>query len=128
MREVALRLLPSVITHDWSTPSNITTKRIAIGKPKAERIYRIINRSEELTNEERSFTGYFLSASFKNGDWRIFNTIDGHEYGRKSSPEKLEGVTLRKVNYNLVCQEVIEENTVEEKDAIKLLLQSVIEV
>ncbi len=117
-----------IITHDWSTPNNISTKKISISKPKAERIYRIITMSEELTQEERIFRGIFSRVDDKSGSWRIINEEDGKEYSGNSDPLQLAGIIIRQQLYTLVCEEIIEENTIDEKETPKFELKTVMPV
>lgn len=116
------------IKHKWFAPNQDKVHFTFIDKPKAEKIYEILNLSEELAEETKIFIGFFVQVDVEKGTWRIFNVEDEKEYSGEVIGQILQGVTVETVTYKLTCQEIIEELKVEEKEKTKYILQTLEEV
>jgi len=85
----------------------------------------ILNLSEELTEETKTFIGYFVQVDVEKGTWRIYNLDDEKEYSGEALGHTLQGVTVETINYKLTCQEIMEELKVTEKEKTKYILQTI---
>lgn len=113
------------LKHKWFAPNQEKVHLTIIDKVKAEKIYEVLNLSEELTEETITFLGFFVQVDVKKGTWRIFNLEDEKEYSGEAQGQILQGVTVETVNYKLTCQEIIEELKVTEKEKTKYILQAI---
>ncbi len=95
---------------------------------KAQKIYDILNQSEELTEEMKELIGVFVQADVERGTWRIKTADEDKEFSGEATSEELRGITLDTVTYKLVCQEIIEKIKVTEKEKVKYIFKSVIKV
>jgi len=113
------------IKHKWYSPNQENVHSSVINKEKAEKIYAVLNLSEELAEETKIFIGHFVQVDIDNGTWRIFNLEDEKEYSGEDLGQHLQGITVETVVYKLTCQEIIEELTVSEKEKVKYILQKI---
>jgi hypothetical protein len=113
------------LKHKWFAPNQEKVHLTIIDKVKAEKIYEVLNLSEELTEETKTFLGFFVQVDVEKGTWRIFNLEDEKEYSGEAQGQTLQGVTVETVNYKLTCQEIIEELKVTEKEKTKYILQTI---
>ena len=116
--------LDLTIKHKWYAPDQSNVHVNYIDKSKAEIISKLLNASEELAEEIKEFTGYFVQLDTDKGTWRISNTADNKEYsGVAPNDVSLLGITLdTKWIYKIICNEVLEEAKVSEKEKTKLIL------
>lgn len=115
------------VKHKWYAPDQSVVHESYIDKQKAETISRLLNASDELAEEIKEFIGYFSQLDTDKGTWRIFNTSDSKEYsGMSTDAVSLLGITLdTQMIYKIICNEVLEEAKVSEKEKAKLMLMSV---
>jgi len=113
------------LKHKWFAPNQDKVHFTIIDKSKAEKIYAVLNLAEELAEETKTFLGYFVQVDVEKGTWRIYNLEDEKEYSGEATGQSLQGVTVETVNYKLVCQEIIEELKVTEKEKTKYVLQTI---
>lgn len=113
------------LKHKWFAPNQDKVHYTVIDKAKAEKIYAVLNLAEELAEETKEFLGYFVQVDVEKGTWRIYNLEDEKEYSGEATGQTLQGVTVETVNYKLVCQEIIEELKVSEKEKTKYILQTI---
>lgn len=113
------------LKHKWFAPNQEKVHLTIIDKAKAEKIYEVLNLSEELTEETRTFYGCFVQVDIEKGTWRIYNLEDEKEYSGEAVGQTLQGITVETVNYKLICQEIIEELKVTEKEKTKYILQTI---
>lgn len=113
------------LKHKWFAPNQEKVHLTIIDKVKAEKIYEVLNLSEELTEETITFLGFFVQVDVEKGTWRIFNLEDEKEYSGEAQGQTLQGVTVETVNYKLTCQEIIEELKVTEKEKTKYILKTI---
>jgi hypothetical protein len=113
------------LKHKWFAPNQKEVHYHIIDTGKAQRIYDILNQSEELTEEMKEFIGVFVQADVERGTWRIKTLDEGKEFSGEADPEELKGITLDTVSYKLICQEIIEEFKVTEKEKAKYIFKSV---
>lgn len=113
------------IKHKWSSPNQDIVHLSIIDKQKAEKIYEILNLSDELAEEIKTFIGFFVQVDVEKGTWRIFNLEDKKEYSGQAKGNVLQGVTVKTVTYKIVCQEIIEEFTISEKERANYILQTI---
>ena len=127
LKKLVKKLIDSDIKlkHKWFAPNQDKVHYTIIDKAKAEKIYAVLNLAEELAEETKTFLGYFVQVDVEKGTWRIFNLEDEKEYSGEASGQTLQGVTVETVNYKLVCQEIIEELKVSEKEKTKYILQAI---
>ena len=92
---------------------------------KAQKIYDILNQSEELTEEMKELIGVFVQADVERGTWRLKTADENKEFSGEATSEELRGITLDTVTYKLICQEIIEEFKVTEKEKVKYIFKSV---
>jgi hypothetical protein len=111
--------------HKWYAPNQEKVSFTIIDKVKAEKIYAVLNLAEELTEEIKTFFGYFVQVDVEKGTWRIYNIEDEKEYSGEVSEQTLQGVTVMTVNYKITCQELIEELRVTEKEKTRYILQTI---
>lgn len=114
-----------VIKHKWYSPNQEKVHYTKIDAEKANAIYEILNSSEELGDEIKIFTGHLVQIDVDKGTWRVYNNEDEKEYSGESSPEKLQGLTVETVTYELNCTELIEAMKVSEKEKVKYILNSI---
>lgn len=113
------------LKHKWFAPNQEQVHYHIVDTDKAQKIYDILNLSEELTEEIREFIGVFVQADVERGTWRIKTLEEGKEFSGEANPEELKGITLDTVTYKLICQEIIEEFKVTEKERTKYIFKSV---
>lgn len=113
------------IKYKWFAPRQEFVHQRVLTIDYAQKVYDLLNRSEELAEETREFTGFVKQADVEKGNWRILNESDNREYNGESTGKTLEGVTLETVRYKILCQEIIEELTVSEKEKVKYILKSI---
>jgi len=113
------------LKHKWFAPNQDKVHFTIIDKSKAEKIYAVLNLAEELAKETKTFLGYFVQVDVEKGTWRIYNLEDEKEYSGEATGQSLQGVTVETINYKLVCQEIIEELKVTEKEKTKYILQTI---
>jgi hypothetical protein len=125
LKKLVKKLLDNdiILKHKWVTTNLDEVHFSYIDKDKAEKIYSILNLSKELTEEIKSFKGFFTQVDVKRGTWRLFCIIDDKEYNGESYGDILKGVTVDSVIYNIKCSEIIEELKVTEKDKTKYILK-----
>lgn len=113
------------IKHKWFAPNQEKVHLTIIDKAKAQKIYDILNLAEELAEETKTFIGYFVQVDVEKGTWRIYNIEDEKEYSGEANGDVLQGVTVKTRNYKIVCQEIIEELKVTEKERANYILQTI---
>jgi hypothetical protein len=113
------------IKHKWFSPNQEKVHLTIIDKVKAQKIFDILNLAEELAEETKSFVGYFVQVDVEKGTWRIYNIEDEKEYSGEAVGDVLQGVTVKTINYKIVCQEIIEELKVTEKERVNYILQTI---
>lgn len=116
------------IKHKWFAPNQKEVHFKVLDTVKAQKIYDILNQSEELTEEVKELIGVFVQADVERGTWRIKTADEDKEFSGEATSEELRGITLDTVTYKLVCQEIIEEFKVTEKEKVKYIFKSVIKV
>ncbi len=113
------------LKHKWFAPNQKEVHFKILDTARAQIIYDILNLSQELTEEVKEFIGVFVQADVERGTWRIKTIDDLKEYSGEASSEELKGITLDTISYKLVCQEIIEEFKVTEKEKIKYIFKAV---
>ncbi len=113
------------LKHKWFAPNQEQVHYHVIDEKKAQKIYDILNQSEELTEEMKELIGVFVQADVERGTWRIKTLDEGKEFSGEANPEELRGITLDTITYRLICQEIIEEFKVTEKEKAKYVFKSV---
>lgn len=113
------------LKHKWFSPNQREVHYHTIDTNKAQRIYDILNQSRELTEEIKVLIGVFVQADVQRGTWRIKVQEEGKEYSGEANPEELKGITLDTITYKLICQEIIEEFKVTEKEKAKYIFKTV---
>lgn len=113
------------IKHKWYSPSQEKVNLEKINPSKANKIFEILNSSEELSEESKEFIGYFVQVDVEKGTWRIYNREDKKEYRGEAQGNILQGITVETVNYKIECTEIIEEMIVSEKENIKYVLKTI---
>ncbi len=116
------------IKHKWFAPNQKEVHFKMLDTVKAQKIYDILNLSEELTEEVKELIGVFVQADVERGTWRIKTADEDKEFSGEATSEELRGITLDTVTYKLVCQEIIEEFKVTEKEKVKYIFKSVVKV
>lgn len=130
LRKLVKRIIDDnlVIKHKWYSPNQERVHFAKIDTEKAKQIYEVLNLSEELDEEIKIFTGHLVQIDVDKGTWRIYDNEDEKEYSGESSPEKLQGLTVETVTYELKCTELIEAMKVSEREKVKYILNSIEEV
>ncbi len=113
------------IKHKWYSLGQENVHFSILNKAKAEKIYEILNLTEELAEERKEFEGYFVQVDVEKGTWRIFNIEDEKEYSGEVQGDLLQGVTVKTENYKIDCLEIIEELKVAEKEKVKYILTKI---
>lgn len=113
------------LKHKWFAPNQEQVHYHIVDTDKAQKIYDILNQSEELTEEIKEFVGVFVQADVERGTWRIKTLDEGKEFSGGANPEELRGITLDTIRYKLICQEIIEEFKVTEKERTQYIFKSV---
>lgn len=116
------------IKHKWFAPNQKEVHFKVLDTVKAQKIYNILNQSEELTEEVKELIGVFVQADVERGTWRIKTADEDKEFSGEATSEELRGITLDTVTYKLICQEIIEEFKVTEKEKVKYIFKSVVKV
>jgi hypothetical protein len=116
------------IKHKWFAPNQKEVHFKVLDTVKAQKIYDILNQSEELTEEVKELIGVFVQADVERGTWRIKTADEDKEFSGEATSEELRGITLDTVTYKLICQEIIEEFKVTEKEKVKYIFKSVVKV
>jgi len=130
LRKLMKKLIDDNLTikHKWYSPNKDTVDFIKVTPEKANRIYKVLNSSEELAEEIRIFEGHLVQVDIDKGTWRIKNIEDGNEYSGESNPDYLQGLTVETVNYKITCTELIEAMKVSEKEKTKYILTEIKEI
>lgn len=113
------------IKHKWYAPDQSEVHVAYIDRHKAENITNILNSAEELAEELKEFTGFFEQVDIDKGTWRILNSEDKKPYSGTSQISLQGTVVGENVIYRLICNEIIEEMKVTEKEKTKLILISI---
>lgn len=113
------------IKYKWFAPKQEFVHHRILTTDYAQKVYDLLTRREELEEEIKEFVGYVKQADVEKGNWRILNESDRKEYSGESSGKYLEGITLETVRYKIICQELVEEFTVSEKEKTKYVLKSI---
>lgn len=117
-----------VITNKWLTPNSKKPQKSYLNPEKAEEIYSILTSSEELTEEIKTITGYFTEVDVNKGKWRMYDVEEEQEFNGEASGQTLQGVTIKTVIYQVICQEIIEEFKVTEKQKAHYILNEIKEL
>ncbi len=81
------------------------------------------------TEEIKEFIGYFVQVDITRKTWKIKTEDEGKFiFGEALSNEQLKGLTVDSIIYKIVCEELIEEFTVSEKEKTKYILKSIEEI
>lgn len=112
------------IKHKWYSPGLDRVRYSVIDKTKAELIYSILNSSEELAEEIKTFEGVFVQVDINKGTWRVYCENEDKEFRGESSNDLLQGVIVETTTYKLTCKEIIEELKVIEKEKAHYILQN----
>jgi len=113
------------IKHKWYSLGQENVHFSFVDKDKAVKIYEILTLSEELAEERKEFSGFFVQVDVDKGTWRIFNEEDGKEYSGEAQGDLLQGVTIKTEYYRIECLEIIEELKVAEKEKVKYILEKI---
>lgn len=113
------------VKHKWFAPNQKDVHFKVLNKQDAIVIYDLLNLSTELEEEIREFIGVFVQADVERGTWRIKNISDKKEFSGEATLEQLKGITLDTVKYKLICQEIIEEFRISEKEKTKYIFKSI---
>lgn len=117
------------LKHKWYAPNRNTINSYTIDKKNAKEILSILNKTEELTEEIKEFTGYFVQVDITRKTWKIKTEDEGKLiFGEALSTEQLKGLTVDSIIYKIVCEELIEEFTVSEKEKTRYILKSIEEI
>lgn len=124
-RKLIKKIIDDKLTlkHKWFAPNRDNVQFSKITPERAQKIYEILNSSEELTEETKEFTGHFSQVDVPNGTWRIYNTEDNKEYKGEGARDKLKGITVDTKQYTIVCTEIIEAMKVSEKEKVRYILK-----
>ncbi|NEV94472.1 hypothetical protein G3567_09995 [Psychroflexus sp. YR1-1] len=117
-----------IVKHKWYSPNQEKVHFTSIDSVRAQKIYEVLNASEELAEEVKEFIGHLVQIDVDKGTWRVFNIEDETEYPGESNPALLQGLTVETVNYKLICTEIIEAMKVSEKEKVKYILNSIEEI
>jgi hypothetical protein len=82
----------------------------------ADRVLKIINQKNDLSQEIREFKGTVSLIDIKTGNWRVLNEEDKKEYKGFADSKLLEGLIAGNQNYRLICEEVIKISPVTDKE------------
>lgn len=113
------------IKHKWYSLGQENVHFTILDRIKAEKIYDILNLTEELAEERKTFEGYFVQVDVEKGTWRIYNIEDEKEYSGEVQGDLLQGVTVKTEIYRIECVEIIEELKVAEKEKIRYVLDKI---
>jgi hypothetical protein len=113
------------IKHKWYSLGQADVHFSVLDRFKAEKIYDILNLTEELAEERKEFEGYFVQVDVEKGTWRIYNIEDEKEYSGEVLGDLLQGVTVKTEIYRIECVEIIEELKVAEKEKVKYILDKI---
>lgn len=117
------------LKHKWYAPNRHHINSYAIDKEKAEGILKILSKTEELTEETKEFVGYFVQVDIPRKTWKLKTEEDNKPiFGESSTQEQLKGLTVDSVLYKIICEEVIEEFTVSEKERVRYIIKSIQEI
>lgn len=116
------------IKHKWFAPARQNVKINIIDKNKAEKILKIITSTIELSEEIKEFTGFFVQVDLPNKTWRLKLTDNGKEIFGTASSDQLTGITINTLAYRLICEEIIEEVRVSEKEKVSYIFKSIHEI
>lgn len=109
--------------YEWSMPSKKKSTRTSIVPRQAKPLYEAISERSELGKEEITLTGRFSKIDEDYNKWRLISDDNGKRfYG--DSYVKLGGIVIETVRYELVCEEVLEEDIITKKETRKLYLKS----
>lgn len=117
------------LKHKWYAPNRHHINSYAIDKKKAEEILKILSKTEELNEEIKEFIGYFVQVDIPRKTWKL--KIDEENksiFGEVSTQEQLKGITVDSVLYKIICEEIIEEFTISEKEKVRYIIKSIEEL
>lgn len=113
------------LKHKWYAPNRESINYKIIDKNKADDILEILQKTEELTEEVKEFIGFFVQVDIVRRTWKL-RTDEGKDiFGEASNEEQLKGLTIETIQYKIVCEEIIEEFKVSEKERIKYIVKTV---
>lgn len=114
------------LKHKWHAPNKKSINHKIIDKNKADEILEILYKTEELTEEVKEFVGYFVQVDILKRTWKLRATDEGKDiFGEASTEEQLKGLTIETVQYKLICEEIIEEFKVSEKEKTKYIVKTI---
>ena len=77
------------IKHKWFAPNQKEVHFKVLDTVKAQKIYDILNQSEELTEEVKELIGVFVQADVERGTWRIKTADEDKEFSGEATSEEL---------------------------------------
>jgi len=113
------------IKHKWFAPSRQHVNVRIIDKDQADRVLNIITSTIELSEEIKEFIGTFVQVDLLKKTWRLKLTDGGKEIFGTATEEQLIGLTIRTLEYRLICEEIIEEFKVSDKEKISYIFKSI---
>jgi len=117
------------LKHKWFAPNRKNIYSYSIDKGKAEEILSILNKTEELEEEIKEFIGYFVQIDVTRKTWKIKTQEENKIiFGEVKNEEHLKGLTVDSIIYKIVCEEIIEEYKVSEKEKAKYIIKTIEEL
>ena len=109
--------------YEWSMPAKQKSTRTSIVPRQARPLYEAISERTELGKEEIILSGRFTKIDEDYNKWRLTSDENGKKfYG--DSYVKLGGIVIETVRYEIICEEVLEEDIVTKREIRKLYLKS----
>lgn len=96
---------------------------------RVERMWNVIQASQVISSEDRTFVGVFLASSVENGKWTL-RPNDGNKNisGESQDKDLLSGITIESKPYKIKCKEVQEQNMASLNITHKLILEAIQEI
>ncbi|MBK8564766.1 MAG: hypothetical protein IPN76_15880 [Saprospiraceae bacterium] len=112
------------LKYQWFSPGEEKVHFKKIGKDFAKRVIEVLNSKEELGVETKELIGIVKQVDIDRGTWRMLNQEDNKEYsGMTKNKRLLEGIVVDKEIYKFICEEIVEEEKVTEKEKTTYELQ-----
>jgi hypothetical protein len=114
------------VKYQWFSPGEEKVHSKKIGKEFAKRVIEVLNSKQELGVETKELIGIVKQVDIDRGTWRILNEEDNKEYsGTTQNKKMLEGIIVDSAVYKFLCEELIEEEKVTEKEKASYGLQKI---
>ena len=116
------------LKHKWYVPNKKAPTLTIINPINANQIFKILNSTEDLSEEIREFSGVFIQVDVEKGTWRFKDDNEDLVLSGSSTGNMLPGITVETQQYRIECNEIIESLKVSEREKIHYILERIVQI